>query len=507
MYSSDKIFQQIVKMVPGIVAVFNVKTGQYLFVNDAVEKILGYPKQEFLDKGHPFVASLIHPDDINIVIKGNSKALEESIKYKNTDRIKDIIVRVEYRMRHRNGTWRWIRTEGVIFSKDKEGNIENAMNISVDITSLKETELKETANRKAFEEALKTSEKKFRTLIQESIDVIQLIDASGKIIYSSDSVEKVVGYKPVEMQENDAALYIHPDDTNRYSKALSYILEKPGNQVTDEYRVKHKNGMWIWIKATVVNRLDDPVIKAVVGNFRNITERKLLEKQKDEFLGVVSHELKTPLTSIKAFAQVIQRRFVSAEDKKSIELLGKMDTQINKLTNLIRDLFDISKVDSGRFKLKKKYFNFDGLLNEIVEEMRMTTQKHKIYIKSTVSKKIYTDRERIGQVLTNLLTNAVKYSPENSNINIGSTVENKLLVTYVEDFGIGIPEDHVKDIFNRFFRVEKKSYNTVPGMGLGLSIASEIIKLHNGNIWAESEYGKGSRFYFTLPLTSGDRKY
>lgn len=494
------IFEQIVRRVPGIVAVYKLKNGKFLYINDSIEKILGYKSKMFLDGGLAFVNSLIHPDDLKRVLEANIIGKRKFDLLKNTKAGDDITVNVEYRMKHRSGTWRWIRTEGVIFSKDNKGDIENVMNISVDITSLKKAELKEAAARKVFEEALKASEKKFRTLIQESSDAIQLIDASGKILYSSDSVEKVFGYKPEEIQGEGPTPFIHPDDIGMFLEKFTKILEKPGNQASHEYRVRHKNGNWIWIEATAVNRLDDPNIKAVVGNFRNITQRKMLEKQKDEFLGIVSHELKTPVTSIKAFTQVMQNRFIKARDKTSAALLSKMDEQINKLTSLIQDLLDISRVDSGKFTLHKGYFDFGKLIQDVIYLMQMTTEKHQIILESKTSPEIWADKERIEQVIINLLTNAIKYSPEKSKIIVRIAMYDKSVTTCIEDSGIGIPEEHMKDIFSRFFRIEENIYNTVPGMGLGLNIASEIIRLHGGQIWAESEYKKGSRFYFTIPI-------
>ena len=181
-------------------------------------------------------------------------------------------------------------------------------------------------------------------------------------------------------------------------------------------------------------------------------------------------------------------------------MLQKMDMQINKLTNLIQDLLDVSKVESGRLKMQSSYFNVDELIGEIVEEIQRTAQTYTIVIEGKTGKTIYADRERIGQVLTNFFTNAVKYSPKHSDIFVSTGSNNHEVTICVKDFGVGIPKTQLQHVFDRFYRVTGKTHDTVPGMGLGLNIAAEIVKRHNGKIWAKSILGKGSEFYFTLPI-------
>lgn len=231
-----------------------------------------------------------------------------------------------------------------------------------------------------------------------------------------------------------------------------------------------------------------------------IEERKKLEAQKDEFIGVASHELKTPVTSLKAFGQVLQNKFAKEGNKASEDLLKKMDNQINKLNNLIEDLLDISKIESGRLQYRDRSFSFDELVDEVIEEVQRTTQKHKLIKKGKTDTKIFGDRERIGQVITNFLTNAIKYSITSDKITILSSKDEDKISFYVKDYGIGIPKNRLKNVFERFYRVKGKTQETVPGMGLGLYIASEIIKRHKGRIWAESKKGEGSKFCFTLPI-------
>jgi signal transduction histidine kinase len=220
--------------------------------------------------------------------------------------------------------------------------------------------------------------------------------------------------------------------------------------------------------------------------------------QKDEFMSVATHELKTPVTSLKAFAQVLERRFAKAGDEKSALHLAKMDAQLDKLIALIGDLLDATKIDAGKLQFHEEYFDCNELLSETVEEMQRTTDKQKLILHLGTTKTLYGDRTRIGQVLVNLISNAIKYSPYSNKILITSQSDQNQVKICVQDFGIGIAKEDQNKIFQRFQRVGNQ--NTFGGLGLGLFIAATILKRHNGTISVESEKGKGSTFCLTLPV-------
>ncbi len=233
---------------------------------------------------------------------------------------------------------------------------------------------------------------------------------------------------------------------------------------------------------------------------KELNERKKLEKQKDEFIGVASHELKTPVTSIKSYTQMLHYKFKKEGQLEAANLLAKLDTQIDKLTDLIGDLLDVTKIEAGKMAFNTTNFDFDDLVEEIVEEMQIITAKHKLIINGSSNQTINGDRERIGQVLINLISNAIKYSPNADKIVISNSREGKNVKLCVQDFGLGIPEEKKNQVFNRFFRISGPNQETFPGLGLGLYISSEIIKRSKGKIWVESREGEGSVFCFSLPL-------
>jgi signal transduction histidine kinase/CHASE1-domain containing sensor protein len=218
---------------------------------------------------------------------------------------------------------------------------------------------------------------------------------------------------------------------------------------------------------------------------------------RDNFISVASHELKTPVTSLKTYTQVLKKRL--KDNAKDTKIYQKMDVQINKLTLLIQDLLNVSRFQSGTIQYRDEEFNLTTLVHEIVENIQLTAPDHTIKIEGSIKKKIFADRDRIGQVITNLLTNAVKYSPEQEKIIVRLSAKKDHVAVAVQDLGIGIDKKHLDKLFERFYRATGPEETTFPGMGLGLYISNEIVKRYGGQMIVESEKGKGSQFSFTLP--------
>jgi len=233
------------------------------------------------------------------------------------------------------------------------------------------------------------------------------------------------------------------------------------------------------------------------------------EDRKDDFIRMASHELKTPVTSIKGYVQLLLNMFRDYEaGKENISSqmiqtsLATIDKQIIKLNRLMSELLDLSRIDSGKLELKMQNFDVNDLVRETVDDLQQTT-RHEIRIKNNVDCKLFGDKDRIGQVLLNLLTNAIKYSPKTNSIEVDVYRPSQNIISIsVRDHGIGIDKKDHEKIFERFYRVEGKTEQTYPGFGIGLFIASEIVSRHNGTIYVESEKSKGSTFTFTLPVSA-----
>ncbi|MCW2263776.1 MULTISPECIES: ATP-binding protein [Sphingobacterium] len=239
-----------------------------------------------------------------------------------------------------------------------------------------------------------------------------------------------------------------------------------------------------------------------VGTFTDIDDQKQMEKKKDEFLSIASHELKTPLTSIKAYAQLLERTINTAKDVTAVKYINRVQSQVTKLSGLITDLLDISKIENGKLKITKKNFDFENLLTNAIDIIYQTHENNSVTIEregDRIEELFLGDEVRIEQVLINYLTNAIKYAPNTDRIIVRTEKEDDQLIVSVKDYGIGIPEHKQKNIFGKFYRVEESSVR-FQGLGIGLYICSEIIKQHNGTVGIQSELGQGSTFYFTLPL-------
>ncbi|SOD20018.1 hybrid sensor histidine kinase/response regulator [Pedobacter xixiisoli] len=227
--------------------------------------------------------------------------------------------------------------------------------------------------------------------------------------------------------------------------------------------------------------------------------RKEAEQKKDEFISIASHELKTPLTSVKGYIQLLERGLNKGDIETVKSHLSKAQIQLEKLNGLIADLLDISKIESGKLKFNKQYFDFDQLLDGIIEVIHQSNPDFNIVKNGMVSAKIFGDEMRIEQVIVNFITNAIKYSPGTSQATMTVRLQNNELYLGVKDYGIGMQPDQVKRVFEKFYRVEETSHR-FQGLGIGLYISSEIIKRHGGQINVQSVYGEGSEFYFTIPI-------
>jgi len=228
--------------------------------------------------------------------------------------------------------------------------------------------------------------------------------------------------------------------------------------------------------------------------------RKKAETKKDEFISIASHELKTPLTSVKGYVQLLERSVDKGDMVTVKKHLKKAQGQLDKLNELIADLLDISKIESGKLKFNRKHFALDNLLDSVLEIMHQSNPEYQI-IKtgSAAAQELYADETRIEQVIINFLTNAIKYSPGQNKIQITVNIDCDQVYVGVRDFGIGIEEKQQKSVFDKFYRVEETAIH-FQGLGIGLYISAEIIRRHGGEIGVHSTLGEGSEFYFILPL-------
>ncbi|HTK08637.1 MAG TPA: CheR family methyltransferase [Ktedonobacteraceae bacterium] len=239
---------------------------------------------------------------------------------------------------------------------------------------------------------------------------------------------------------------------------------------------------------------------SVLLALEDITERKAREKQKEEaFIGIASHELKTPLTSLKAYAELLLTRFAQTNDEGAVQLLHKMERQIDKLILLVAELLDITQIETGQLRIRRELVDLATIVRESIETLEHMTPTQTMVIEGKGNYQVHADPERLRVVVSNLLSNAIKYAPASTSIVVKIAEEREEIILSVQDSGPGIEPDKHKHLFERFYRVSGSAEETYPGLGLGLYITAEIVKGHGGRIWVESEKGKGTTFFVTLP--------
>lgn len=344
----------------------------------------------------------------------------------------------------------------------------------------------------------KGAEAKFKHLFDSNLIGVFVSDFAGTFLDANDAFLNLLGYTREELLlgtlQRDA---LTPPEFHYLSQNAVKALQETGASGTYEKEYLHKSGKRIPV-LVAVTRIEHT--DTCIGFVLDISERKELEKRKDEFIGMASHELKTPVTSLKGFLSLLQRRLATEGDEKALHYLARMDAQVNKLNKLITDLLDLSKMQTGQLVYREERFDVDALMQEIVENVQGTIQTHHLLLEGQTEAKVFGDRDRIGQVLINLLNNAIKYSPQADAVLVHIAKDENQVIVSVQDFGIGIAKEHQHKIFERFYQVTDPEEKTYPGLGIGLYISCEIVKRHGGQLWVESKKGKGATFHFTLPL-------
>jgi PAS domain S-box-containing protein len=402
-------------------------------------------------------------------------------------------------IKHKAGKWydefRFLKADGtyadvlgrayLIYNKKKEAI--RMVGSMIDLTEMK---------RAQFEIVQSAERTKF---IAESMPgKVWTTDEKGNVIYMNKRWMDYVGMDFKQLCDWGWQKTIHRDDIFETNKLWRISLEH-GQDFQFEHRIQRNDGQYCWhITRAVPSRDGFGKIISWVATTIDIHDKIVSEERKDEFIGVASHELKTPLTSLKAYTQLLEMTIEAENIKDSKIYIKKTNTFIDRLNELISDLLDVSKIQAGKLQFNTNSFNFDNLVEESVESIRQINHKIKIIGKTGI--KINADKARLEQVFTNYLTNAIKYSPKSSRVEVEIIKEKNNLKVAVRDFGIGIPPEKIPQLFKRFYRVEGMAHK-FQGLGLGLYISSQIIERHGGTCWVESNEGNGSTFWFSLPNT------
>lgn len=304
--------------------------------------------------------------------------------------------------------------------------------------------------------------------------------------------------------DKDFVANLHEDDRERVLNDVTSAMEinsTEGNYDVEYRTVGAEDKKLRWVRAIGKSILDENNRPArFIGTVMDITDRKLEELKKNDFIAIVSHELKTPLTSIKSYIQVLLERAKNDGDRFRIQALTRAEIQANKMASMIQDFLSLARLEEGKINLNMEVFDLNPLMEDVIAEALFLTSNHTIEINHCQHIQLYADKDKIAQVMVNLLSNAIKYSPKGGTITVGCEVVGSQVKISVTDEGIGISRKDQQKLFDRFYRVENEKIKTVSGFGIGLYLVSEILRYHHSKINVESREGAGSTFYFNLDI-------
>ncbi|TWR25515.1 PAS domain S-box protein [Mucilaginibacter achroorhodeus] len=475
--------------------VFSNMDGRIIETNDAFLNMLGYTREEV--EADPLNWKEITPEEYHEISLWAVEQLKQH----------GVVPPFEKQYRKHNGDRLWVLMGSAVLRQDDTPI--NSVSYIIDITKQKQAE----SRRKELLQLVKKQQDEFYSIFTNAPALIT-IKRGPDLIYEfvNKAFEKFDGQKSYLGRKS---LDVHPELKDSELFKVERHVFKTGKTVVKNafhvYRFDHKTGekkdCWFdFIYAPVF--AEDGGVDGIAFFGFDVTDlikgrqaaEELMQK-KDEFMSIASHELKTPITSIKGSLQILKRMIDKAEGKDATlaSFIDKANKQTGKLTTLVDDLLDVTKIQEGKMVLNYDDFDAAAMVKECMEEVYAQNSTHRIEFKADCEMRVHADKVRLEQVVTNFLTNAIKYSPKADKVTITCDIDDKNFKVSVTDFGIGIPDDKKDFLFDRFYRVQESSSH-VSGLGLGLYISAEIIKRHKGEIGVESKANIGSTFWFTIPI-------
>jgi PAS domain S-box-containing protein len=488
--ASEERFRALLERSADAISLLD-KEGRRLYATPASARILGYEPTEYVGEE---TFGQIHPDDVQQVRHVFAAIIQQPGKS----------LPAHFRVRHKHGSWVWIEGTGtnLLDHPSVQGVVVNYRDIT---------------ERKHLEEALRQSKEQLEVILQNIADGISVQEPSGGIVYMNEAGAKLCGYtSPAEVMRAPDFQTQHAYTLQRFEirdaqgkpfpfselpRSRALRGEQAPQAIVQYYDRVSQTRRWSLVRAQPIVD-EDGQVQLAVTIFSDITEAFEAEQRKDEFIGMASHELKTPITTAKGLTQLVKRKLEKQGATELTKVMTTIETQLNRLTKLVNELLDVSKIQAGRLDYAEEPIDIDELIQSIVDTAQLTSTTHTITVQGTSYKHVLGDRDRLEQVFLNLISNAVKYSPQADTVAIRITTSQEKVIVCVQDFGVGIPQEHQGKIFERFYRVADETTKAFPGLGMGLYISSEIVKRHGGEITVESEEGKGSLLTVSLPVIS-----
>jgi len=450
--------------------------GKITDVNEASVKVTGVPRLNLI--GTDFSDYFTEPQKAR---EGYKQVFE-----------KEFVSDYPLTIHHKNGTLTDVLYNASVY-KDKNGNVLGVFAAARDVTDQKQA----SQYAESLIKALAESEKQFRNMMETIPQIAWTNTTDGEITffnqrwydYTGLDYDNSIGWRWLSV--------IHADDLQSTLDEYKLILK---NNVGGEFQNRKMRvdgtDRWHLVRLMPIKNAEGKV-QLWAGTATDIHELRLLQQQKDDFISIASHELKTPITSLKASLQLLNRIKSEPTSVMLPDLIDMANKSLDKVVVLIKYLLDASNVNEGQLRLNQKLFKLSTIINECCRSISIVGE-YNIITEGDMQLMVYADAERVNQVVINFITNAIKYAPESKEIIIKIERVNDMAKVSVIDKGQGIPSEKQTHLFDRYYRADN-SGNQYAGLGLGLYISAEIIKKHNGQIGVNSELGKGSAFWFTLP--------
>lgn len=480
-----QLFEQVSLASPDLIAILRGDNLIFEFINSSYQQL--FPGKTFM--GLPFLQVMHEFADLD---------LYETIKQVRTERkaIKRGEVPVIINRNTANQTTIYLNfTFAPLISEDSKNKNADVILFADDVTDAIILKMQAEENVKFFS-----------TLAGSLPQKVWIADKNGNCSYINQTFSE---YFHVDSSEGNKIIFenfLHPDDQKKYKDIWSKSLENK-TPFKIQYRFATGNEKYEW------HSLDcRPLINASgeattwICSATDIHEEKSIEQKKDEFMSIASHELKTPLTTIKSYLQLMEDVLQKGDCDKAYLYNKQANKGILKLSSLVEDLLDLTRIETGKLSFVKEKINFDDIVTEAIEEFKPLANRHQVIFEGKTTKAIVlADAMRITQVIFNMLNNAVKYSPGTDKIIVKTFKKNGNVFFEVQDFGIGIPATYAEKIFDRFFRINENDKSS-SGLGIGLYISKEIIENHNGKIFTIPNQNKGSIFSFMLPVIAAEKE-
>ncbi len=437
--------------------------------------ILGFAREQPIPSCQEILAR-VHPEDRLLV--------------KNTlhqGHIEGLPWQFNYRLLFPNGTLKYIESRGEP-TVDAQGRVLKVLETIMDVS-----------DRIQAEKSVQRSEEQLKLITDALPVLISYVDNQQRYRYNNRTYETWYG-KPRSSLLGRPIIETMGADT--YQKTLPYIKTAlAGQAVSFENQRTRENGSIYWTNATYIPDFDsNGKVKGFFSMVEDITDRKAIEQMKSEFVSIASHEMRTPLTAIQGVIKLLCAGRLGELTNSGKQMADMALRNSDRLTRLVNDILDLERMESGRDEIEKQLCNSAELIQQAVDAICPMADEHQVSLEiNSPSIEFWGDRDRLVQTMINLISNAIKFSPVNSQVAIASQLQNNYLLFSVKDQGRGIPPDKLETIFERFQQVDASDSRKKGGTGLGLAICHHIVEQHGGKIWAESVYGKGSTFYFQLP--------